>query len=151
MNDLPQPHLDASKILRRLSRRKGKKRGAFLTKTIFQFISEITEYRINKTLDPKLYNPDEEWGGIDNYFSKDRRVRKAVVLMAMATAVKTLPEGTDFEIRHSVPSDFGRKKGVAWYRHPEYITIENAIDLPVEMNPEYDVAGGYSKGGWYKT
>lgn len=59
-----------------------------------------------------------------------------------ADARKTLPPGTRFEIRGKIPTDFGRRRGLAWYYNPD-MRLESHWKEGRDASPSLDPDAGY--------
>ena len=67
------------------------------------------------------FDPSKEYGIALSYVPKRGRIDNGTYRMLQDTLIadarRQLPEGTRFEIREKIPTDFGRNCGMGWYTH----------------------------------
>jgi hypothetical protein len=95
------------------------------------------------------YVPDRNIGTPIGFDTK----RQAVDYL-IARAKENLSPGTRFEIREKFPGNYGRSRGLAWYRHPAMDadpTWETRHKDVTADNPIVAPEGGYILLGTYTT
>ena len=73
------------------------------------------------------FDPSKEYGIAMSYVSSDQFGEQAYCMLQdtlIADARRQLPEGTRFELRKMIPTDYGRHCGMAWYTHPNRMRTE---------------------------
>lgn len=90
-------------------------RREFLTLSLVGGVSLLIPNLV--TTGPKFY-PQDEYGRAMPYTGKYSAISAIALAILHKDAKATLPRGTYYEIRGTIPKWYGIDKGLAWYRAP---------------------------------